>query len=57
MPNKSSSIIYADLQCLLENMLSCQNDLEKSYTEKKTKHSPSGYSLFTLFIWCNKKHT
>ena len=44
---KSSSIIYGDLQCLLENMHSCQNDLEKSYTEKKTKHLPSGYSLFT----------
>ena len=29
-------------------MYSCQNNLEKSYTEKKkTKHTPSGYSLFT----------
>ena len=28
-------------------MHSCQNNLEKSYTEKKTKHKPSGYSLFT----------
>ena len=26
-------------------MHSCQNNLEKSYTEKKTKHTPSGYSL------------
>ena len=40
-------IIYADLECLLEKMHSCQNNLEKSYTEKKTKHKPSGYSLFT----------
>ena len=39
-------IIYADLECLLEKMHSCQNNLEKSYTEKKTKHTPSGYSLF-----------
>ena len=37
-------IIYADLECLLEKMHSCQNKLEKSYTQKKT---PSGYSLFT----------
>ena len=28
-------------------MHSCENDLEKSYTEKKTKHKSSGYSLFT----------
>ena len=25
----------------------CQNNTEKSYTEKKAKHKPSGYSLFT----------
>ena len=28
-------------------MRSCENNPEKSYTEKKTKHTPSGYSLFT----------
>ena len=28
-------------------MHSCQNNPEKSYTEKKTKHTCSGYSLFT----------
>ena len=28
-------------------MHSCQNNPEKSYTEKKTRHTPSGYSLFT----------
>ena len=28
-------------------MHSCQNNIEKSYTEKKTKHMLSGYSLFT----------
>ena len=41
---KAPAIIYADLECLLENMYSFQNNLEKSYTEKKeTKHTPSGY--------------
>ena len=40
-------VIYAELQCLLEKMHSCQNNLEKSYTEKKIKHTPSRYSLFT----------
>ena len=27
-------IIYADLECLLEKMHLCQNNLEKSYTEE-----------------------
>ena len=28
-------MIYADLECLLKKMHSCQNNPEKSYTEKK----------------------
>ena len=28
-------------------MHSCQNNSEKSYTEKKAKHTRSGYSIFT----------
>ena len=32
-------------------MHSCQNNFEKSYTEKKTKHMPSGYSLFTSCLF------
>ena len=36
--------IYADLECLLEKMSTCQND---SSTTKINKHTPSGYSLFT----------
>ena len=40
-------MIYADLECLLEKMHSCQNNPEKSYTDKKIKHTSSGYSLFT----------
>ena len=43
---KAPVIIYADFEWLLEKMHSCQNNLEKSYTDKKTKHTPSGYSLF-----------
>ena len=40
-------VIYADLECLLEKVRYCQNDLENSYTEKKAKHKPSGYA------WCS----
>ena len=52
---KVPTIIYADLECLLEKMHSCQNNREKSFTEKKTKHTPSGYSLFTNCSFDSKK--
>ena len=32
---KAPVIIYADWECLLEKSYSCQNNSEKSYTEKK----------------------
>ena len=40
-------IIYGDLECLLKKIDTCQNNTEKSYTEKKAKHKRSGYSLVT----------
>ena len=39
--------IYADLECLLEKMSTCQNDPNKSSTTKINNHTPSGYSIFT----------
>ena len=48
-------VIYADLECLLEKMHSCQNNPEKSYTEKKIKHTPSGYSLNTNYSFDKTK--
>ena len=40
-------MIYADSECLLEKINSCQNDLENSYIEKKAERTPSGYSWIT----------
>ena len=39
--------IYADLECLLKKITTSQNNPDKSYTEKKATHRPSGYSLLT----------
>ena len=44
---KMSFTIYADLECLLEKIDTCENDPNKSYTTKINKHIPSGYSIFT----------
>ena len=44
---RSPFIIYADLECLLEKISTCYNNLEESSTTEINKHTPSGYSLFT----------
>ena len=44
---KLTFIIYADLECLLEKMSTCQNNPNESSTTEINKHTPSGYSLFT----------
>ena len=43
---KAPFTIYIDLECLLKKEQSCQNNPEKSYTEKKARHEPSGWSMF-----------
>ena len=40
-------IICADIECLLQKISTCQNNHEKSYTEKKAVHKASAYSLIT----------
>ena len=42
-----SLVIYADLECLLEKMITCQSNPNESSTTEINKHIPSGYSLFT----------
>ena len=38
-------VIYIDLECLLKQEQSCQNNPEKSYKDKKAKHEPSGWVM------------
>ena len=44
---KAPFAIYLDLEFLLKNLQYCQNNPEKSYTEKKARHEPSGLAMFT----------
>ena len=44
---KAPFAIYLDLECLLKKEQSCQNNPEESYTQKKAKHEPSGWAMFT----------
>ena len=43
---KAPFAIYLDLECILKKLQSSQNNPEKSYTEKKARHEPSGWSMF-----------
>ena len=62
MPNKENNIlkynlrekslkipysIYGDFESILEEISTCGNDPKKSSTTKISKHTPSGFSLFT----------
>ena len=40
-------VVYADLECLLEKMSTCQNNPNESSTTEINKHAPSGYPFFT----------
>ena len=40
-------VVYADLECLLEKMSTCQNNLNESSTAEINKYILSGYSIFT----------
>ena len=40
-------IIYADLECLLKKIDTCQNNPALSSTTKINQHIPSGYSIYT----------
>ena len=44
---KAPFAICLDLECLLKKEQSCQNNPEKLCTNKKAKHDPSGWAMFT----------
>ena len=54
---RSPFVIYADLECFLAKMHSCQNNNEKSYTKKKIKHTPSGYTHCLQIVHLMKQKT
>ena len=56
---KSPFALYLDLECLPKKKESRRNNnLEKSYTEKKARHEPSGWAMLTRcsFVGEENKH-
>ena len=50
---KNPFIIYADLECLFYPISTCDNTEDNSFTIRKNKHKPSGYSLLTSYAYDN----
>ena len=44
-PDKVPFIIYADLECIIENVDGCKKNLEKSSASNLTQHIPSDFSM------------
>ena len=53
---KAPFAIYLYLECLLKKEQPCQNYPEKSYTEKKARHEPSGWAMFTRCLFNEKEN-
>ena len=49
-------VIYADLECLLLKQQSCQNNLNKSYIERKTIHELCGYAKSLVSSFDSKQN-
>ena len=48
--------IYLDLECVIKKLQSNQSNPEKSYTEKKARHAPSGWSMFVRCSFDEKEN-
>ena len=48
--------VYADLECLLKKMSTCQNSPKEPSTTEINKHTPSGFSLFTHCLFNKTKN-
>ena len=42
---KAPFAVYLDLECIFKKVQSSQSNPEKSYTEEKARHEPSGWSM------------
>ena len=53
---KALFAIYLDFECLLKKEQLCENNLEKSYTEKNARHYPSGWAMSTRCSFGKKEN-
>ena len=46
--DKAPFIIYADLECIIENIDGCKNNPEISFTTKVSEHISPGFSMSAI---------
>ena len=49
--DKAPFIIYADLECIIENIDGCKNNPKDSSTTKVREHIPSVFSMSTISLF------
>ena len=54
---KNLFLIYADIECLLKPISTCDNSAGNSFTIKARKHVPSGYSILVSYAYDKTKNT
>ena len=53
---KAPFSFFLDLECIFKKLQSSQNNPEKSNTEKKARHGPSGWALYTRCSFDKKEN-
>ena len=51
---KNPFIIYADFECILRPISTCDNTPDNSFTIKKNVHTPCGFSMLTSYAYDKK---
>ena len=51
---KNPFIIYADFECILKPMDTCDNTPDNSFTTKQNVHTPCGFSMLTSYVYDKK---
>ena len=49
--DKTSFIIYADIECIMEKTDGCKNNLENSSTTKVSEHIPLRFSMSAISVF------
>ena len=54
---KNPFTIYADIECILKPIITCDNSMDNSFINKTSKHVPSGYSMLVSHAYDKKLNT
>ena len=53
---KAPFIVYANLECIIEEIVGCKNNPENVSTTKVSEHIPSGFPIYTISSFRSKEN-